>query len=56
MAVEQVGIQLLFQPTYLAADRRLRQVQFVPRMGQAAGVRDGVKNSELVPIHEGDLL
>jgi hypothetical protein len=52
MAVEQVGVQLLFQSADLATDGRLRQIQLVARMGQAARVRHGVKYSELVPIHE----
>ena len=44
-------VEVLFQRADLPADGRLRQCEFVARMGEAAGVRHGVKDPELVPIH-----
>lgn len=45
MAVKQRRAQRILKRADLAADRRLRQVQHVAGMGQAAGIRDGVKYS-----------
>jgi hypothetical protein len=51
MAVKECGVQTFFQRTNLSGHRGLAEVEHVTGMGQAARVRDGVKYSELVPIH-----
>ena len=45
MAVEQRGVQALFQRPNLAGDGRLAEVQGIARMRQAASIGDCVKYS-----------
>ena len=52
MAVEEGHVQRIFQRRDLAADSRLRQAQLVACMGEAAGIRHGVEDPELVPVHD----
>ena len=51
MTVEQGGVQAFFERADLAGNGRLRQMQRVAGMGEAACVGDCVKYSEFVPIH-----
>ena len=49
--VEQRHVEAVLQRADLARDRRLAQIEHLARMREAARFRDGVKNSQLVPIH-----
>ena len=51
MAMEQRHIESVFKRADLAADRRLRQAQFMAGMGEASRIRHRVEDPELVPIH-----
>ena len=51
MTMEQRRAQLLFERAHLARHRRLRQPELLTRMGEAAGLRGGVKHFQLVPVH-----
>ena len=51
VTVEQWHLQRLFQRGNLPADGGLAQVQRVAGVGEAAGFRDGVEDTQLVPIH-----
>jgi hypothetical protein len=50
-AQEQLLLQLLFEEQNLPADRRLRQVQLLPRPGEGAGFGDGPEDLELTQVH-----
>ena len=52
MTMEQRDIEFLLERADLPAHRRLRQPEFMSGMGEAAGIRHGVKYPELVPVHE----
>ena len=51
VAMEQRGLQVIFQRRDLAADRRLAEMQGFAGMGEGAGVGGGVENAQLVPVH-----
>ena len=51
MAMEKRGAERFLQRADLAGDRRLAEAQALARMGQAAGLRHGVKDAQLVPVH-----
>ena len=50
MAVKQGRVEAFFQRADLAADRGLGQVQRIARMGEAAGLGDGMEHPQLVPV------
>src|SRR5207253_11204041 len=52
MAVKQRNAQLLFERGNLARDGGLRQSELLAGMGETARLGRGVKDLELVPVHE----
>src|SRR6267378_811282 len=51
VAVEEWSIQLLLQRADLTRYGRLREAELFTRMGEAASLRGGMKNLQLVPVH-----
>ncbi len=51
VAVEERDPELRLERGDLARDRRLGALELLAGRGQAAGVGDGVKYPELVPVH-----
>ncbi len=52
VAVEQRDRELLLECAHLPRDGRLRKPELLARVGEAAGFGGGVKNLELVPVHD----
>ena len=51
MAMEERRAEVLFERADLPADRRLAETERFAGMGERAGVRRGLENAQLVPIH-----
>src|SRR5262249_12126367 len=52
VAMEQHHTELLLERADLARDRRLTELQRIARMREAAGIRHGLKDPQLGPIHD----
>src|SRR5712672_230689 len=52
MAVEQRDRELLLERAHLPRDGRLRQPELLARMRETAGLGGGMKNLQLVPVHD----
>src|SRR3974390_2536528 len=51
MAMKQRYAELLLERRDLTRDGRLRQPKLLPGMGEAARLRGGMKDLQLVPVH-----
>ncbi len=51
MAGKQGNTEIGFKTAHLARNGRLAQVQLLGGMGKAAGICDGMKYAQLVPVH-----
>jgi hypothetical protein len=51
VAMKQRNVQLLLQRADLPAHGRLREAKLMAGMSEAAGISDGMKNPQAIPIH-----